>query len=108
MKVEILTFSGCPTANITADLVLRLCGELGIKDPISFVAIEDEESAREVHFLGSPSVRINGIDVEEARQADQNYGLACRLYSGKQGISGFPPDEQVRAALMHGMEEEAR
>ena len=55
----------------------------------------DEVMARALEFPGSPTVRINGRDVQST--PEQSYGLACRLYSGE---SGVPSVEVLKQALV--------
>ena len=58
--------------------------------------IEDAERER---FLGSPSVRIDGRDIEPGTGQRTDYGLKCRLYRTEDGMRGQPPEEWVLAAL---------
>ncbi len=60
--------------------------------------METEEGARIKDFLGSPSVRIDGIDVE-GRLTDAP-GMACRVYKGGKGA---PPEWMIEAALLRAL-----
>lgn len=42
--------------------------EEGLREKVQLVAIESEEEAQRHEFLGSPSIQIDGQDIEEARQ----------------------------------------
>lgn len=61
--------------------------------------IESDEEARQRRFLGSPSVRVEGQDVEPGAGARQDYGMKCRLYRTPQGLERVPPRDWIRAAL---------
>ncbi len=52
-----------------------------INASIQEIAVMDEVMARALKFPGSPTVHVNGCDVESTPQ--QSYGLACRLYAGE-------------------------
>ena len=60
------------------------------------VAPDDAERLR---FLGSPSVRVNGHDVEPGADERTTFMFACRLYRTPEGLAGQPASEWVRAAL---------
>ncbi len=56
-------------------------------------------------FLGSPTVRVNGRDIEPARADEPGGAMSCRLYRTECGESGVPPEALLRAAirtLAHG------
>ena len=60
--------------------------------------VESEEQALEEHFLGSPTIRINGRDVEQ--ESGTRPGLACRVYRMRDGRPSPTPDpEELRAAV---------
>ena len=61
--------------------------------------IETDEAALRERFLGSPTVRIDGEDVEPGADSRSDFGLGCRLYRSAEGPSPTPPDEWVEAAL---------
>src|SRR5207249_1859658 len=56
--VEILYFDGCPNHHPALALVERLSRELEIDPEIRLVNVPDHESARRLHFLGSPTIRV--------------------------------------------------
>ena len=58
-----------------------------------------EETAERCRFLGSPSVRVDGSDVEIGADQRSSYHYGCRIYQTPAGMSGVPPEEYIRAAL---------
>jgi hypothetical protein len=66
---------------------------------VTEVEVADPALAQELRFLGSPSVRINGVDVEPAARSAEQFGLMCRTYTAPHGSEGAPPIEMIRAAL---------
>ncbi len=94
--IEILYFDGCPHHEQTLELVSEVVAELGIETEIRPVRIETNEEARERRFLGSPSILVNGIDIEpEARGGTGDFALCCRIYS----TGGVPPRELLIEAI---------
>jgi hypothetical protein len=94
MRVEIFYFEGCPNHKLASERVRKVILEEGIAANVNEIEVWGEAAAKEVGFLGCPTIRINGIDIEPAaRDAKESY-LACRCYPG-----GLPPRETIRAAL---------
>ena len=98
MIVEILYSRACPHHAPTVDLVRRLVRDLGFDAEIREVEVRGPDDAQRLRFFGSPSVRVNGRDIEPSRREDASYGLSCRLY----GRSGTPPTQLVVTALTEG------
>ena len=65
-RVEILYFDGCPNHEPARELVEQVAAELGLQAEIELVEVADAETATRLRFLGSPSVRVDGRDVELA------------------------------------------
>lgn len=99
MIVEMLHTDGCPHAEEYLPRLRRLVAESGVTDPVRVRMIADGEDAHREQFLGSPTVRVDGRDVEPGAEARRDYGLSCRLYVGPSGVSGMPSDEWVLALL---------
>jgi hypothetical protein len=72
---------------------------LRLQPTIDLVEVADPEAAVRLRFLGSPSVRVDGRDVEPGADARNDFALTCRVYRGKQGQSGQPDERWVREAL---------
>ncbi len=99
MKIELLTFPGCPNAEATQKLLQDVLHDLGIREKVAPVEVENEEAARRFNFLGSPSVHVNGEDIEPARRGDSP-AFSCRIYRDQGGrATGVPPRQLVEAAL---------
>ncbi len=61
--------------------------------------VTDPGSAAALRFLGSPTVRVNGTDVEPAARTATLFGLACRSYCDGTERQGIPPIGLIRKAL---------
>lgn len=84
MLIEVLFVPGCPNHKPAVESLRKILCSQGIDAPIQEIAVTDEVMARSLRFPGSPTIRIDGRDVESIKQ--QAYGLACRLYSGGTGV----------------------
>ncbi len=98
-RVEILYFEGCPNHEPARMLVERLARQLRIEPEIRLVEIADPDAAVELRFLGSPTVRVDGVDVEPGAAERRDFALACRIYRSEGGITEQPDERWMRDAL---------
>ena len=98
--IEILYFDGCPNHQAARELVERVAAEEGIVPALRLVEVTSPDEAEAQRFLGSPSIRVNGHDVEPGADERHTFVLACRVYRTPSGSSGRPAEEWVRAALL--------
>lgn len=96
-RIEILYFEGCPNVVPTEERVRSVIAALRMPVKIELVPIADVERAREEHFLGSPSVRIDGRDLEDA--SSDAFEMRCRVYRDGIRTTGVPPAALVEDAL---------
>jgi glutaredoxin len=99
MHVEILTSQGCPHTEATRDLVHEAVRLEAVEAVIDDIEVNSAEVAQQMRFLGSPSVRIDGEDVEHAANERSAYGVMCRTYRDASGAPGVPPIELIRNAI---------
>jgi hypothetical protein len=74
-RVEILVAPGCAARRHTEELVAKLLIDTSVRARVSTTVIEDVDQAEATRFLGSPSVRVNGIDVEPEARDRREYGM---------------------------------
>ena len=98
-RVEILYFDGCPNHEPAQALVERVAGELDLEPDIDLIRVPDPAAASELRFLGSPTVRVDGRDVEPGAEERGDFVFSCRVYRGKRGLSGQPDAGWIRDAL---------
>ena len=99
--VEILYFDGCPNHEPALALVERLSRELGIEPELRLVHVRDRLAAARLRFLGSPTIRVAGVDVDPHTEQRTDYALSCRVFRTEAGIVGQPEERWVREALLH-------
>lgn len=100
MVVEILFFDGCPNHEAARQLVERVTSELGLRPEMRLVEVPDVETAERLRFLGSPTIRVDGRDIEPGADARAEFMLACRVYRTDRGVSGQPDEGWLRDALV--------
>lgn len=64
------------------------------------VPVTDTASALALRFLGSPSIRVNGLDIEPAARNATEFGLTCRTYVDGSARTGIPPEDAIRRAMV--------
>lgn len=99
MKIEILTISGCPNASAALRLVTDVLVAEGLAAQVTTVEIKDVAEAKARRFLGSPTARVDGADIEITRREERTASLSCRVYPAATGLAGTPPREMIHAAL---------
>lgn len=99
MSVEHRYFDGCPTYKTTLKDLEEVVQQIGIHPEITLVKVKSEEDAKRLRFLGSPTVRVNGADVEPLARGSENYGFRCRIYRVNGKILGSSPKEELEQAL---------
>jgi hypothetical protein len=99
MRVELLFWAGCPShPQALADLREALT-EAGL-DPGSVIVreVDTELAASDQSFVGSPTIRIDGVDVQPP--GEEPTGLTCRVYRRRDGrISPTPDPADLRVAI---------
>jgi len=99
VTIELLYFDGCPNQEALLPHLEQLLRAAEIPTTIRLRRIANETAAQRERFLGSPTVRVDGRDVEPGAEERDDFGLKCRLYRTPAGLRGVPPDEWILDAL---------
>ncbi len=99
LMVELFYFDGCPNHARFLPHLRRLLHDAGIPAGVQLVKVTTDAQAQQLRFLGSPTLRINGRDVDPSADRRHGYGLQCRVYDAAAGYSGAPPDEWIERAV---------
>lgn len=94
MRIEVLYIPGCPNHQSTVQRVRNVLTSESLPDEVWEVPVNTESEAQSLGFPGSPTVRVNGRDIEPDRSGVPV--LACRLYANGTGV---PPEDMLRAAI---------
>lgn len=98
-RIELLYFGHCPNHETFLPHLHQLLHDHDIDVPVTLICIEGDDDAQTHRFLGSPTLRINGLDVEPAALDRDSYALQCRRYATPDGITGTPTDRWILDAL---------
>lgn len=100
VDVELLWWEGCPSTERALAEVREALAELGLAGTdVRMTEIATDAQAQATGFAGSPTIRVDGVDV--APGGDE-IGLSCRVYRRHDGrVSPTPDPEDLRDALRH-------
>jgi hypothetical protein len=98
MKIEVLYVPNCPNHAVALERLSRILSAESLQAHVNEVLVNDAAMAQSLKFPGSPTIRVNGQDVEPQREKTAKFGLMCRLYSDG---SGAPSEESLRAAIQN-------
>jgi hypothetical protein len=102
VHIRILACDECPNTRATEALVAKTLEELGVKAHLDFVEVHNEAEAAAYRFLGSPSVQVDGKDVEKERREDAPL-FGCRLYTRAGRRTGVPPRDMIVRAIQEAL-----
>ena len=92
-KIQLLTFSGCPNAGAARRRLTRALAGIAPNGGFQEIDIEAEDCPAELRRWGSPTILVDGRDVEDGEPGEE---LACRIYPANRGA----PDEAAIAAAI--------
>ena len=100
MKIEVFYIAGCPNRQPAVERVKELSQEFRLPGNLLEVPVTDSASAIAVRFLGSPTIHVNGVDIEPSSRTSSQFGLTCRMYLDGPQREGVPSVELIRRALL--------
>jgi len=76
LKVVVLSIPKCAATAPTIALVESALGEVGLKAEVENIFINNQDEANQHRFLGSPTVQVNGLDIDPAMRSTNTFGVA--------------------------------
>lgn len=102
MEISFLYYEDCPSHDDALARLKDVIAQEGIEAHITVKKIETEEQAQEFEFVGSPTIRIEGSDIDPPPPG-AHFGLTCRAFALENGrISPLPSEGMIRDALRSG------
>ncbi|RLD64210.1 MAG: DUF2703 domain-containing protein [Bacteroidetes bacterium] len=97
IKIEVQYFKGCPNSEATLEMVKKFVAESELQIEFEEILVETQEVAEKYKFRGSPTILINGKDVEGLEE-NKTPSLACRYY-----INGLPTEDEIREMVKNNI-----
>lgn len=94
-RIRILYFEGCPNHPPVVNMARRLVAEHDLDVDVEEVEVAPDEVVQR-RFLGSPTVQVDGVDIEPAARERTDFAMSCRVFNTPDGV---PSEETLLAAL---------
>ena len=103
LKIRFLYFEDCMSHDEALERLSKCVKAEGIDAEMEIVKVETAEQAEKLHFPGSPTILVNGHDIDPP--LDSHCALTCRAYRLEDGrISPLPSEAMLRKALRKAKE----
>ncbi len=100
MTIEILYHEACTHHPRTIRDVRHVLAEEGVEADVRLINITSVEEAQRRGFVGSPTIIINGEDIEPAPQRELGHTRgSCRVYHHEGKLLVTPHKELIRQAI---------
>ncbi len=96
-EIELLYFDGCPSWQEALENLRQVIETENLPYQVRLIEITTPQQAQEERFLGSPSFRLNGMDLWPETRT--RYNMSCRVYQTNQGMRGSPSVEMLRERI---------
>ena len=90
IKIEVQYFNGCPNSQAALSMVKKYISDSEHEIEFEEVLIETQEAAEKHNFRGSPTILINGNDLDGLEE-NQTPSLSCRFYP-----NGLPAEKDLQ------------
>ena len=98
-RIELYYWEGCPSHPEALALLEAVLEERGLDIPVEVREVQTQAEAEALHFPGSPTIHVDGRDVDPAG-AEAPAALGCRIYYLPDGrVSPVPSRLQLEQAL---------
>jgi hypothetical protein len=99
VRIDFLFWPECPSHPEARELLREVMEERGVEADVVEREVLTQDEAQELAFPGSPTIRVDGRDVDPAG-AGGRPSLTCRIYHLPDGrISPVPSREQLEETL---------
>lgn len=120
MKIELLYLMNCPWCQRTKRLLREVLKELKLKAKVKEILIDTKAKAKKYGFVGSPTIRINGKDIQKVVEKTRCLPCeklakltkkktpfvkkeccmsGCRVYNYKTKRYPYPPKRLIKEVL---------
>ncbi|RPI51321.1 MAG: hypothetical protein EHM56_09685 [Chloroflexi bacterium] len=104
LKIEFLYWEDCPSHPEAWQLLQEVLAEEGLDWPVERIQVAGDLDAQRWDFPGSPTIRVDGKDLDPPGADQMGVALACRVYrlDSEEGsrFSPVPSREMIRRGLL--------
>ena len=99
LTVDLLYYEDCPHYKEAEEALKEVLAEERVEARVNMVKVAKGGEAEAFGFIGSPTILINGHDVEPGMDHTSPFQGHCRIYQYKGDVSEIPPKDMIREAL---------
>jgi hypothetical protein len=100
-QIQFLFWEDCPSHPRAWELLQDVLAKEGVEAIVERIEVLTDEQAQHWQFPGSPTIRVDGADIDPAGASQMGTALACRVYALEDGrFSPLPSREMISRALV--------
>ena len=101
MIIEVLHTKGCQGYHRALDELEDALAECDFEPIYTMRVVRTAQEAQEFKFFGSPTVRIDGKDIDPKAEHMTYFGIGtCRPYFWEGNAYDYPPKDMITQAIM--------
>ena len=100
MEIKYYFYPDCPSHEEGLERLKKVMDRLGVHSDVKVICVDSEECAEKYGFIGSPTITVDGRDIDEPGREGQPTALTCRVYRLENGrFSPLPSEAMIERAL---------
>lgn len=108
MRIQVFTGRGCTHLDDISKLVAESVAEAGSELQLETIQLADYEEAKARKCFGSPTIRVDGVDIEYGDREPLEYTTGCRYYNTPDGWKPLPHRSLLVTAIKRARSRPAR
>lgn len=99
MKITLMLSEGCAHKDQARALLNEAIAESGVEAEIDEIMVRTDEDAKMANVIGSPTIKVEGFDVEYADRTPDETSNGCRYYNTPAGWKPLPEKGMILRAI---------
>ena len=100
LSIDVLYYEDCPHYSEAIKTLKEVLAEERVEAQVNMVKVAKGGGEAEAFgFVGSPTILIDGHDVQRGTDRTSPFQGHCRMYRYKGNVFEIPPKEMIREAL---------
>jgi glutaredoxin len=99
LSIDVLYYEDCPHYKEAVQALKEVLEQENVEARVNMVKVAKGGEAEAFGFIGSPTILINGKDVEPGMDDTSLFQGHCRIYVYKEDMFEYPPKDMIREAL---------
>jgi len=99
LSIDVLYYEDCPHYIEAVKTLKEVLSEESVEAQVNMVKVAKGGEAEAFGFVGSPTILIDGHDVQRGTDHTSPFQGHCRIYRYKGNVFEIPPKDMIRDAL---------